>query len=123
MSNFWDFEGALYDERKGYAEPLRLEYKQTHRSIETGRQLRATLRAGEYAWPGGYQMAFITSDGALLCFACVKEELYNVTHSIRNNCDDSWRVTACDIVHDYESETGEHCAHCNKQLAEPTEEL
>lgn len=66
-------------------------------------------------------MAFITSDGALLCFDCVRAELYNVTHSIRTECDDGWRVVACDIVDDYESETGEFCEHCNKQLSEPYE--
>lgn len=113
--NFWDFEGALYDERKGYAEPLRLDYKQTHRVINNGRELRATLRAGEYAWPGGYQMAFITSDGALLCFDCARKELYQIIWSIRNRCDDGWRIVGCDIVEDYESD--EYCTHCAKQLA------
>ena len=113
--NTWDFEGALYTERNGYPEILRLDYCQHHRKIDTGRQLRATLRAGQYAFPGGYQLGFITSDGALICFDCVREELYNVIHSIRNEIDDGWRVIACDIVQDYESD--EYCSHCNKQLA------
>jgi len=100
---------------------IRQDYARHHRDITNSLQLRSTLRAGEYAWPGGYQLAFITSDGALLCFDCVRKELRNVLDSIRTECDDGWRVVACDIRYDGELECGDYCDHCSKQLAEPME--
>ena len=62
-------------------------------------------------------MCFYTSDGAVLCFDCVRDNLASVIWSIRHNCSDGWKVTNTAIVYDGESETGEHCVHCNKELA------
>lgn len=118
----WEHEGHLYSEKTGYETPLRKDYSKHFRKIETGQQVRSCLRAGEYAWPGGYQLAFYTADGALLCYGCVKDSLELVTWSIRNDVNDGWRVVGTGIMHDHESESGEHCDHCNKQLAEPIEE-
>lgn len=110
--NFHTFEGSLWTDS---GEVLREVYARTFRNIETGVQLRATLRAGEFAWPGGYQMAFFTSDGALLCFDCVRENLESVTWSIRHDCADGWQVVGADIVADYD---GAYCDHCARELSE-----
>jgi hypothetical protein len=119
MTNFYDFEGALWGSNP--TRVIRSNYKQTHRNIKTGPELCATLRAGEYAWPGGYQMALITNDSALLCFDCVREHLDSVIWSIHHSVNDGWQVIGCDIVDDYETESGEYCAHCSKQLASPAD--
>lgn len=116
---FHTFEGSLW--RGNHI--VRENYAKHYRTIDTGAQLRSCLRAGEYAWPGGYQLAFITDDGALLCFDCVKAELQSVIWSIRNECSDGWRVVACGICHDCESETGDHCENCGTQLAAPAADL
>lgn len=111
-------DGGLYDTRitDWHKKPARENYRRTYREINTTKELLATIRNGEYAWPGGYQMAFITSDGALLCFDCVKKELRSVIWSIRNKVSDGWRVTGCDIFYDGEQE--EWCDHCGKCIAE-----
>lgn len=44
---------------------VRPAFRRTFREIRTGRELRATLRAGAYAWPGGYTIALICSDGEM----------------------------------------------------------
>ena len=93
----------------------RYEYNYTYRNIKSGRQLRANLRAGQYAWPGGYTMAFWTSDGAHLCFDCVQDNLYEVTWAIRHKCNDGWRVVGCELIEHYDEEAI-RCEHCYKEI-------
>ena len=90
---------GLYDTREPdwAGNPIRADYCQSHSRIETVSALKATLRAGSYAWPGGYPMYFVTSDGAALLFETVREELHNIIDSIRRGVDDGWRVVATDI--------------------------
>lgn len=70
-------DGCLYDTRKeGWANgpPLRTRYCSTFGEIRNNHELKATLRAGQYAWPGGYQMYMVESSGLALSFAGVEEE-------------------------------------------------
>jgi hypothetical protein len=67
-------------------------YSCHYRQIKSGKELRCCLRAGDYAWPGGYSIAYITSDGAILSPETVRDNLYSVIWSIKNNCDDGWKV-------------------------------
>jgi len=60
-------------------------------------ELLATLRAGPSAWPGGYPLYFITSDGGALSFATVQKNLRRVLSSIRDQSSDGWQVVACDV--------------------------
>ena len=59
--------------------------------------LKQALRNGPYAWPGGYPMYFITSDGAALSFQAVRENYCSVLWSMRKRMNDGWRVIAVDI--------------------------
>lgn len=68
-----------------------------HGSINSGRDLRETIRAGAYAWPGGYPLYFITSDGAALAFDTVRKEFKCIVDAIRRKHSNGWRVVACDI--------------------------
>lgn len=54
--------------------------------------LKQALRNGPYAWPGGYPMYFITSDGAALSFQAVHENYCSVLSSMRHRVNDGWRV-------------------------------
>ena len=105
--------GILYDTRtsRWHWKPLRKDYCRTYGSIRTVAQLKATLRNGEYAWPGGYPMYFITDDGGALSFDTVRAELRSVIDSIRNQISDGWRVVACDVNWEdttlYDDHTGE----------------
>jgi len=110
-------DGNLYDTRiDGWYKqtPLRTNYNAAHRTINTITDLKAMLRHGEYAFPGGYKMAFVTSDGATICFDCVIKEIKNVMWSMRNNCDDGWKVIACDIL--YNGEEDVYCDHCGENI-------
>lgn len=94
---------------------VRATFAQHYRHIENGSQLRATLRAGGFAWPGGYDLFFVTSDGAALCYSCVRDNLYSVLHSIRAEIDDGWRVVGLECVANVDD--AGHCDHCGASLA------
>jgi len=93
--------------------PLRQNFKTTHRDIATVADLKATLRSGQYAWPGGYPLYFITSDGAALSFEAVRDEFRNVMDSIQNDIRDGWKVVGCQVNY----EDGElTCDHTGKPI-------
>lgn len=117
---FTGTDGALYDTRAQdwSRAPLRPVFAWHFRTIESGAQLKATLRAGPYAWPGGYDLYFITSDGGALCFDCVKGNLRPILESVKTGYDDGWRVTACDM----ESGHLVICDHCGQTIIEEESE-
>ena len=88
-------DGALHDTRIAdwhKLPPLRANYARTHGRIRSAADLKATLRAGAYAWPGGYPLYFLTSDGGALSFATVRDNLARVLDSIATGTNDGWRV-------------------------------
>jgi hypothetical protein len=105
-----DIDGALYDVRQDNwsAQPLRVGYQRTVPRIETIADLKATLRAGAYAWPGGYPLYFVCDDGAALSFDSVKDNLAEVICAIRHGLRDGWRVVACEINWEDNDLTCEH---------------
>jgi hypothetical protein len=90
-------DGALY--RVGdYSQPVRPNYSGHRRAIETVADLKATLRAGPYAWPGGYAIYFVTADGAVLSFAAALAEFRIIAGAIRDgDTRGGWRIvgTGC----------------------------
>ena len=113
-------DGALFDTRAPQwheSAPLRPEYSRHFATIETVAQFKATMRAGGYAWPGGYALAFLTIDGGALCFDCARAEARNVIHSIRHGIGDGWRVVGCFDCDNADSAT--HCDHCAAHIGGP----
>ena len=116
-------DGALYDTRDSNWSknpPLREKYSWHFRNIETVAQFKATLRAGQYAFPGGYELLFIANDGGAICFDCAKKEFHLIADSIRNGHNDGWRIVTCDMVDLYED--GLACDHCGRIMVEFSEE-
>jgi hypothetical protein len=112
-------DGDLFDTRNpawSKAAPLRRGFSFHHRNIDNVAQLKATLRAGPYAWPGGYPLALYLSDGELLCFDCARENIRSVFDSTANALRDGWRVFACDMIESGEDETDNICGHCGKPI-------
>jgi len=62
----------------------------------------------------GYEHFFITSDGGVLCFPCAKEERRNILDSINRQCDDGWRVVACDCEANWDGVV--LCDYCGKEV-------
>lgn len=111
-------DGAMYDTRKpdAFARPLREAYAKTLREIGTGLELRATIRAGQWAWPGGYEIFGIMSDGACLCMPCIKANYRLVLNSIRSKCDDGWHVVAFECAANTDNFTA--CDHCARVIVD-----
>ena len=82
-------------------------------NINNTKDLKTAIRAGKYAWPGGYPVFFITSDGAALSFDAVKEEFKLILDSVKHNNNDGWRVIGSDI--NWEDNTL-YCDHTGNKI-------
>jgi hypothetical protein len=77
-------------------------------------QAAKTVARDVYAWPGGYPLYLVTSDGGCLCPACVKSEWRNiVSASLTNHKSSGWHPAGADI--NYE-DADLYCDHCGKQI-------
>lgn len=108
------FEGDLWDNRKP-SKIVRSNYSKHIRDIKTFADVKACLRAGPYAWPGGYACFFITSDGAVLSFEGARESIKMVICSLREgNTRSGWHVIGLGCTAD-EEETPV-CDHTGKDI-------
>jgi len=68
-----------------------------------------------YAFPGGYNVALVMTDGGLLCSACVKENYRLVMQDTRYDYGDTgWRAAAAMCM---DIDGPDYCDNCGKQLA------
>lgn len=111
-------DGGLYDTRRErwYERPVRTDYKKHFQSIKNTDQLKASIRAEAYAWPGGYNLVFVTYDGGTLCFDCVKQNFRYVLFSIRHNQRDDWRAVGITNTNDTDGQIS--CDNCYVSLTE-----
>ena len=113
-----DTDGALYDTRlQNWSKqaPLRAPYSSTFSIIHNMAELKATLRAGGYAWPGGYPLYFLCQDGSALSFSTVRKEFKLVVDAMQDpDLRNDWRVVACDVNWEdgdlYDAHTSERIA-------------
>jgi hypothetical protein len=70
----------------------------------------------KYAFPGGYEMFAILSDGEALCFDCCFSEYSQVADSTLARARDGWQ--AIGISHTGETEGAIDCAHCGRVILE-----
>ena len=109
---FHTFEGDLYRTRDNVI--IRPGYAYQRNECNSAADVAACLRHGEHAWPGGYRIYFITTDGAALSFDAVRDNWYSVVYSMHHAIDDGWRVAGCACS----AYTDEHpyCDHTNVLL-------
>ncbi len=79
-----------------------------------------------YAWPGGYEIFYITEDGEVLCAKCVEENLERILGQHRGNDtwhEQEWTIVGIETTADYDDpcEGGVTCSHCNKVIIESSE--
>jgi hypothetical protein len=67
----------------------------------------------KYAWPGGYPLYLVTSDGAALCIDCGRKQWKQICRAIHLNLRDGWKVEAPDI--NYE-DPSLFCDHCGQRI-------
>lgn len=111
-----DCDGSLLDTRKAdwSKHPVRANYSRHHHTIDTLADAKACLRAGEWAWPGGYRLAFTTIDGGVLSFEAVREEWHQVVWDFLHDASTGWRVEGLIDVDNMDGEVW--CAHTGELL-------
>jgi hypothetical protein len=73
------------------------------------------VRREKYAWPGGYALALVTSDGGILCPSCVATEYHQISESARLNMRQSgWHPAGISCADSWEEP--EYCDHCGKPV-------
>lgn len=77
------------------------------------------VRNDRYAWPGGYPLALVTSDGGLLCPDCVRDNFAAISWSHRVNCSDGWQPAG--IACGAETDELMQCDHCNSVIQDAQE--
>ena len=87
----------------------------------TVKQLKNAIRQ-KFAWPGGYEIVLIASDGEYICVDCAKQNFKEIVWSIKNHVNDGWQIVAQtleavspDCTND---EVISYCAHCYKPIGE-----
>ena len=93
---------------------VRENYEWHHREIKTVADLKACLRAGKYAWPGGYACYFITSDGAVLSFETVRREFAVVAYAVKAHHNSGWQVVGLGCTADCDETPV--CDHTGKEI-------
>ncbi len=88
--------------------------------IHTVSDFRRAVRFGPYTFPGLYDIAFITSDGAALCHGCVTDNRRNIADSIATNCNDGWQVIGAESTNMWDE--GSPCDHCGCHLGPESEQ-
>lgn len=78
-----------------------------------------------YAWPGGYEIVFVTDDGEILCHDCVRSNWRGVLDSTKHDINDGWRIVrmiaeavSADCAREVDESLVSYCAHCNKEFGE-----
>lgn len=75
-------------------------------------QVKNAIRQ-KYAWPGGYPLYIITSDGAVLCVDCSKKQFRQIAWDWTRHLSTGWFAVAADINWE-NSELA--CNHCGNRI-------
>jgi hypothetical protein len=67
-----------------------------------------------YAWPGGYDIGYVTNDGACLCATCMNDATNPVHFRDEDTTDDGWMIVAVDCAANWDGANA--CDHCNATL-------
>lgn len=74
---------------------------------------RRDLRAGPYAWPGGYPRYFQMNDGEALSFDAARDNVRAILEAIAGDLRDGWQVIECSIHWEGEALI---CAHSSEEI-------
>ena len=74
---------------------------------------RRAMRIGPYAWPGGYPLYFVMSDGGPISFESARKERRRIMEALAEHDNSGWRPVAFEI--NYE-DTELFCAHSGEMI-------
>jgi hypothetical protein len=56
-----------------------------------------SVRGGRYTSLGSYPKFWLTSDGSVLSYQAVRENVGRIARAIRDDTRDGWKVVGCDV--------------------------
>lgn len=65
--------------------------------IKTVSDFRKAYRLGPYAWPGGYPMYFVTSDGAAISWNAARYNRRYILQALAHRNDRTWCIVGVEI--------------------------
>lgn len=89
-----------------------------HPRFDSKRHAIFSVARHKFAWPGGYALVAIMSDGECLCADCVKENVAQIVRETREpDFNTGWEYAGVATVgNDFDPE-GETCANCYRDLS------
>lgn len=66
-----------------------------------------------YAWPGGYPLYALMSDGEAICKHCAKSDYPLILSSTKDDDKRGWTVMAVDVNWE---DNELYCSHCGEQI-------
>jgi hypothetical protein len=87
-------------------------------NIEIVGDFRRAVRMGPYAWPGGYAIFGIMSDGGVLCARCMDAERRSIADAIGHDVPNGWQVVAVDCMANVDMDDSTQCANCDIYMGE-----
>ncbi|NBT31940.1 MAG: hypothetical protein EBT13_08595 [Rhodobacteraceae bacterium] len=60
-------------------------------------EFNKALEQGAYAWPGGYPLYFLMSDGEAISFEAARQEAARIRTEIESQTDEDWIPLACEV--------------------------
>lgn len=70
-------------------------------------------KASLYAWPGGYPLFYVCTDGGTLCPQCVTKERAQIFRSTHEGSHNGWAIAGIDV--NYE-DINLYCDHCGQSI-------
>lgn len=80
------------------------------------KELRSFYRKGHaraYAWPGGYPLYYVTTDGGALCPKCMNTERAQIFRSTGEGSRDGWAIEGQDVNWE---DSSLFCDHCGDRI-------
>jgi hypothetical protein len=72
-----------------------------------------------YAWPGGYDIAYVMDDGENLCGSCMSDPTNPVHFEDEDPTRDGWLCIGFDVTDAWDD--GDVCAHCDRHMGPYTD--
>ena len=76
------------------------------------RQVKLAAR-NRFAWPGGYPLVVVMTDGECLCVDCAKSEFARIGRATRDDDRGGWAAAGVQIHWEGEPEI---CCNCNAEI-------
>jgi hypothetical protein len=79
--------------------------------MKNGKAIRQVKTAARdrFAWPGGYPLFIVMSDGGAVCPTCARENFTRIARSTRDAARDGWDAVGADINWEDSDLVCDHC--------------